>query len=82
MPKYVKFIITEKFKFGDSVYNAGEILTISEADLEKEVAKGKHPTNGTWLSGVLNHGRKLDEAVQEDADRIADDKAKIQKGAA
>lgn len=60
-----KFIVNNTFQFGGDIRQAGSVLTISKADLEKELAKGKHPKRGTWLSGLLNHCEPEDDAAAE-----------------
>lgn len=60
-----KFIVTETFQFGGDIRKAGSILTISKDDLEKELALGKHPKNGKYLSGLLNHCEPEDDATAE-----------------
>jgi len=60
-----QFIVNDTFQFGGDIRQAGSVLTISKADLEKELAKGKHPKRGTWLSGLLNHCEPEDDAAAE-----------------
>lgn len=58
-----QFIVNDTFQFMGDVRKSGSVLTISKADLAAEVAKGKHPTRGTWLSGLLNHCSPEDDAA-------------------
>lgn len=80
-----RFIVNNTFQFGGEIRRAGSILTISKADLEKEFARGMHPKNGKYLSGLLIHcepdddGAAVavaenvpqDDAGDEEAERIA-----------
>ena len=58
-----QFIVNDTFQFMGDVRKSGSVLTISKADLAAEVAKGKHPTRGTWLSGLLNHCSPEDDSA-------------------
>ena len=70
-----RFIVNDTFQFGGEIRQAGAVLTISKADLELELAKGKHPKRGTWLSGLLNHCEPEDDAAAEQiSDEIAEEK--------
>lgn len=84
-----KFIVNETFQFMGDIRQAGSVLTISKVDLEKELALGKHPKNGKYLSGLLNHCEPEDDAavetvanaepVDEEADRIVVIQAEMDK---
>lgn len=53
------------FPFRGKIYRSRErpedsSFSISREDLIAEVAKGKHPTTGKWVSPVLNHAEAAD----------------------
>ncbi len=78
-----KFHVDKTFQFGGDIRQAGSILTISKADLEKEIARGrkdvKQPDGsvkqtGKWLSGLLNHCSPEDDgAAATVAETVAED---------
>jgi len=79
-----KFIVNKTFQFAGDIRQAGSVLIISKADLEREKALGKHPTNGKYLSGLLNHCESDDdeiepevEKIDEETDRIAEIRAEM-----
>lgn len=59
-----KLFIRQNFQFAGKVYrtneDGNEILTIGVSRIKEEIAKGKHPKTGKWLSGVLNHCEPAD----------------------
>lgn len=36
-------------------------ITVSEETVKNEMAKGKHPKTGNWISGLLNHCDPMDD---------------------
>lgn len=77
-----KFIVNDTFQFGGDIRQAGSVLTISKADLENELAKGKHPKRGTWLSGLLNHCEPEDDAAAEQISGEIAEEEKLEDAAA
>lgn len=45
---------------GPDNYTPGEFLELTEEDFQKEIALGKHPRTGRWMSGAISHFEFLD----------------------
>ena len=58
-----KFCVINSFPFRGILRRAGSILDIGSEDLAGELAKGKHPKRGKWISGLLNHCEPEDDAA-------------------
>lgn len=58
-----EFIVNKNFQFGGMIRRESTILIVSDADLAKEIAKGRHPDSNKPLSGLLNHCSPADDAT-------------------
>lgn len=64
-----KFFIDVNFQYNGKIFRTTDdgsaTLAISASDLKKEIAKGKHPKTGNWLSPVLNHCTPADNETRK-----------------
>ncbi len=76
-----KLYILNNFQHKGKVFRTNEdgdaILSLSVGQIKEEIARGKHPTSGKWMSGVLNHcapadviSRRLILGEQPDPDEL------------
>ena len=58
----MKFHVERTFQFKERIIREGSTIEVLKADVEKEIAKGKHPKQvGVFLSGLLNYCLPADE---------------------
>lgn len=83
-----EFIVREMCQVGGEIRREGSVLTMGKADVKREIALGKHPKSGKWLSAILNHCEPNDddtyemvfgEAPEEPEDNTAKDAARVEE---
>ena len=60
-----KLFVNENFQFRGKVQRAGVILTVEEADLMEEIARGNHKKTKRPLSGLLAHCAPADDKTAD-----------------
>ena len=57
----MKFHVERTFQYGGRIIREGSMIDANKADVEKEVARGRHPKLNVFLSGLLNYCTPADD---------------------